>query len=454
VQSKKFVKLFISLGEDIGENDNDDVSLSSVEEEEQESNDNKNNEETNNTAPTSSSQNTITIDDDTDADEPSNAGSRHSSVPTPSSTFNTSSQESTGNVDDECNQVVDLTMTPESSPARPTSTSSRRKRKSSSSQQENDEAGRYKNIAKRYKRRFQQKQSQCQEQYQNHMELLKKMLDSKKEAEEHEERCQELQQQAHYQTLELARLNLVDVRKSTELAVKTRQTNDLISAKKSTASQLAKLQANYQKDMGQARASSTAEVKELAARTRELERQNINLKDKIAQYQQDQQHQQHRVGSLPSSAGICINNISSSHNKKKKKQRDVAKALRGMDTVRLMPGSNHTKERASSSQENEGQQCNMTKYSSQAARLVAAGQKRKKSPTFLGAAAAGILANHQHPNLPPASSSSSKPKKHAVTSTSLNIGKKSHKHPLQRVPTSITQKRQTRTEPSMFQRRR
>ncbi|CAJ1942134.1 unnamed protein product [Cylindrotheca closterium] len=423
VQSKKFVTLFLSVGAEMNAND-DDLSLSSTEQDDddverdnedmQQSNDNEGidtGEQAESRGSQQQSQDTIVIDDDED--------------------------DNAENDDDDSVQVVDLTMSPLSSPpARqvrqltesssssastpPSSSVARRPRPaapktspSTGNDNSGDQNDRFKKIAKKYKRKFQQKQSQCQEQYKQHQELTARMNEIQNAAAEKEGKLRQLQEQSQMQQLEIDHLSLVDVRRLSELNSKNRQVAKLTSDVQRLNTEYTKLKASYEKDLCQAHSSSTAEVKELAARTKDVEQENARLRAAMPQY----------GGGGRNNSMYNAGALQKKKTSKRQDNNDVARALRGMDAVRTIPGSSKRK-----SADEEAPVHDTTRYSAQASRIAMAGQKKqRKGP--LGAAAAAMLSN---------SSSSSKPKssRHhesmTMSTTSLTVNHR-NRRPLQRI---------------------
>lgn len=374
VPSKKFQKLFISIEDDVIATDLDDVSLSSTEEEadgSEEAQEGSQEECQEESLSNNNNNNMITIDLDDDADNDAEN-------------------------DENTVQVVDLTMTPSPARAPPTTATSH-----SQSQGKNDDE-KYKKIAKKFKRLYRQSQSQKEEQYQNFKDVTQKLQTVTNEKDELGSSIREFERRLHYQQLDLEQQRLSNVKLSTHLKEQDRKFADITSALKTARDQYSNLQGSYQKDMKKAHASSTAEVKELAARTYELERERMTLNDTIARYEQ-------MLGGKKRLVLSTSTNVDKKATKKKK-QRDVAKALRGMDSARTIATDPIF---AGVENQQQRQQIDNSKYSLNAARLLAAGNKKRRKPSSgLGAAATGILSD------PPIN----KKKKQRPASTSLNLG--------------------------------
>lgn len=458
VTSKIFLTLFLTVGAENASNEDDDLSLSSTDEDDnnedhleggegdnedmQQLNDHEGQavigEQAESRASQRQSQDTMTIDDD---NEDGNNDTTSASI-----ARNAQSHASTNNAesDDDSVQVVDLTMSPERSPpVRQVTNSSTsalaRRPPPSASSLNNDDGGnktdRFKNIAKKYKQKFQQKQSQCQEQYKQHQELTKKMTEIQHAAAEKEDQLRQLEEQTQMQQLEIGSLSLTTVQRSNQLKDKNRQVAKLLSEIQRLTSEYQQLKASYDKDISQAHSSSTAEVKELAARTKAVEQENAQLRATIVNHHPQQQ----QFWKGTSSGGRnTLDAALGKYTKKTKRQdnNDVARALRGMDAVRTIPGSKRK------SDHEETTTHDTSRYSAHASRFAmaaAAGQKKRKGP--LGLAAAEMLSSGTS-----SISSSRKLQESTPLTTSLTINR--NRRPLQRMNSNDCAQTKTKKAPS------
>lgn len=440
--------LFLSVAEDYAnDDDDDDLSLSSTDEHD-------NNVETDEGAKevTQQSNDQVRADTGEQAEEP--RGSQRQSQDT--ITFDDDDENDAqpqasavfaAESDDDSVQVVDLTMSPVRSPperqvtdsSSATTVARRPQQPSLSSQNQNnndmedegDQASRFKKIAKKYKRKFQQQQSQCQEHYKKRQELTATMSDIQNTTAEKEDTIQQLQERTNSQHLELSHLRLENVKHSNELKSKNRQVAKLTSDIQRVNSDFRQFKAGYERSLSQAHSSSTAEVKELAMRTKELEQENAQLRAAV-------------VNPKRSGRGVDAALAVGNSNKKKTKKQDmnVARALRRMDDVRTIPGSAKRK---------SDEYCATRKYTAQAARINLAVQKKRKGP--LGVAAAEMLAR---PVGSLRQEFSSARQQESSTTTALNLKRR----PLQRInsndypQTNKKKKSPPKTASNFFQQRR
>ena len=329
--AKNFLKIFISLGEDANIGDDDDLSLSSVEQEEEEEG--------------KKLLRLLELNSSDEDDDPPQSPLSQNMV----------SQSSPPDA-----AVVDLTMSPErSSPKR------KRRRESIKDEDEGTSAGDMKKKAKRYKRLFLQKQSQCREQYKQQMELSQKIASTKEELESKDDQIRDLEAQKHEFDLELQGHRLQDVRLNNELKKIKEQYKKEVHAKIEAETKRKDLEARYKNDMTNARSESIAEVKDLLEDVRTRTEENNRLKKLLDKYKKEHG---------PLKAKVPPPNV---QNKIRKKKLSITKELRQMDSVRSIPSYNEdritaTKEETSSH--------STIKYSSQTARIYAAGNKTKRKP--------------------------------------------------------------------------
>lgn len=330
--AKNFLKIFISLGEDANIGGDDDLSLSSVEQEEEKEGKESSKE------PSNSS--------DEDDDPPKSPLSQNTDVAVVDSQ----------NTDI---AVVDLTMSPKrSSPKR------KRRRDSIKDEDEGTAAGDMKKKAKRYKRLFLQKQSQCREQYKQQMELSQKIASTKEELESKDDQIRDLEAQKHEFDLELQGHRLQDVRLNNELKKIKEQYKKEVHAKIEAETKRKDLEARYKNDMTNARSESIAEVKDLLEDVRTRTEENNRLKKLLDKYKKEHG---------PLKAKVPPPNV---QNKIRKKKLSITKELRQMDSVRSIPSYNEDRITATKEETSHS----TIKYSSQTARIYAAGNKTKRKP--------------------------------------------------------------------------
>jgi hypothetical protein len=308
------------------------------------------------------------------------------------------------------NGMVDLTLSPPSSPpqrargrrqasADSDSTANKKKKAksstgsknsgknktSSSSDNNNDsssgeETKRLKEIAKRYKLRWKQQHSQLREAVDQQNALRQQLGGAKDEL---AETTDELESMIEHRSAETVQLDGLQLRVVQLSAAADRSQSQYEACKKdhtSALNQLTKLRVDYKKEIDRARHDSMAEVQTLLKEHPKLVQENQELKEALKRHQRDH----------PPRSIDRTNSSSSEVKRFKNSKNEMAKALRQMDEVRQIKGGGDAKN-SISTERKQSKSFDVTKYSTQSARLAKATQRNNFKSSSSSSSAASKM---------------------------------------------------------------